>query len=61
VYKWMGITFAVGMALIVVEYMVARKKKEGVTPTDRQRIVGIFWLSVFASVLVGGLIWMTPS
>jgi hypothetical protein len=57
----MGITFAVGMALIVVEYMVARKKKEGVTPTDRQRIVGIFWLSVFASVLVGGLIWMTPS
>jgi hypothetical protein len=57
----MGITFAVGMALIVVEYMVARKKKEGVTPTDRQRIVGIFWLSLFASVLVGGLIWMTPS
>jgi hypothetical protein len=57
----MGITFAVGMALIVVEYMVARKKKEGITPTDRQRIVGIFWLSVFASVLVGGLIWMTPS
>jgi hypothetical protein len=60
VYKWMGITFGVGMLLLVVEYMFAKKKKEGFTPTDRQRCLGIFWLSLLASALVGFLIWATP-
>jgi hypothetical protein len=59
VYKWMGITFGIGMLLIVVEVMVAKKKKEGFTRTDRQRCFGIFWLSLFASGLVGFLVWAT--
>lgn len=59
-YKWMGITFGVGMLLLVVEFMFARKKKEGFTPVDRQRCLGIFWLSLLASALVGFLIWATP-
>ena len=59
-YKWMGITFGIGMLLLVVEYMFAKKKKEGFTPTDRQRCLGIFWLSLLASALVGFLIWATP-
>ena len=58
--KWMAITFGVGVALMAIEYHVARKKKGGFTPTDRQRIVGIFRLSVFAAALVGFLIWFSP-
>ena len=59
IYKWMGIVLAVGLALMVVEYRFAKKKKEGVTPTDRKRIVGIFWIAVFMSLLVGGLMLMS--
>ena len=60
IYKWMGIVLAGGIALIVIEYRFAKKKKEGFTPTDRKRVVGIFWLTIFFSLLVGGLIWMSP-
>ena len=59
IYKWMGIVLAVGLALMVVEYRFAKKKKEGVTPTDKKRIVGIFWIAVFMSLLVGGLMLMS--
>ena len=55
IYKWMGIVLAVGIALMVVEYRFAKRKKEGFTPTDRQRILGIFWIAIFLSLLVGGL------
>jgi hypothetical protein len=57
VYKWMGITFGIGMALAAIEIHFARKKKEGFTPTDRQRVLGIVWLSFFMSGLVGFVIW----
>jgi len=57
VFKWMGIVFAIGIALMVIEYRFAVKKKEGFTSTDRMRIFGIFWLSIFFSLLVGGLVW----
>ena len=59
IYKWMGIVLAVGLALMVVEYRYAKKKKEGVTPTDKQRIFGIFWIAIFMSLLVGGLMLMS--
>ena len=58
-YQWMGIVAAGGVALMVIEYRFAKKKKEGFTATDRQRIVGLFWLTIFMSLLVGGLIWMS--
>ena len=60
IYKWMGIVFAVGIALMVLEVYFAKKKKEGFTPTDRKRVVGIFWLTIFFSLLVGGIIWIAP-
>lgn len=60
IYKWMAIVFAVGIALMVIEYQMAKKKKEGYTATDRKRIVGIFWLTIFFSLLVGGIMWITP-
>ena len=59
IYKWMGIVFAAGVALIVIEIRVAKKKKEGFTATDKKRVVGIFWLAIFFSLLVGALMLMS--
>jgi hypothetical protein len=55
--KWMGVVFLVGLALMYLEYRFAAKKKEGYTAIDRGRIVGIFWLTCFFSLLVGGVMW----
>jgi hypothetical protein len=60
IYKWMGIVLAVGIALIVIEVQFAKKKKEGFTPTDRKRVAGIFWITIFLSLLVGALMLMSP-
>lgn len=54
---WMGITFVLGIALLVVEYSMSSKKREGFTPADRRRCVDIFWFAVFGSLFVGALIW----
>ncbi|MGB5079412.1 MAG: hypothetical protein WBO23_01575 [Burkholderiales bacterium] len=58
--KWVGIVFAAGIALMVIEYRFAKKKKEGFTPTDKKRILGILWITGFIALLVAGLIWMSP-
>jgi hypothetical protein len=57
-FQWMGIVMAMGVVLMVIEYQFAKKKKEGFTPTDKQRILGILWVSIVISLLVGGLIWL---
>ena len=59
IVKAMGIVFLIGIALMYIEYRFAKKKKEGYTPIDRQRIVGIFWLTCFFSLLVGGVVWFS--
>lgn len=56
--KWAGITFGIGMLIIWFEYSMAKKKKEGITWTDRQRMIGIFWITVAMSALVAALVWM---
>jgi len=58
-YQWMGIVVAGGVALMVIEYRFAKKRKEGFTVTDRRRIVGLFWVTISMSLLVGGLIWLS--
>ena len=58
--KWGGITFGIGIALIIVDAYLATRKREGFTRIDRQRLIGIFWLTVFGTALVVALIWMTP-
>lgn len=60
IYKWMGIVFVAGLALMVIEYHFAKKKKEGYTVTDKKRIVGIFWLTIFFSLLVGAMMFLSP-
>jgi hypothetical protein len=57
----MGIVLAAGIGLMVIEYRFAKKKKEGVTPTDKKRVAGIFWLTIFLSLLVGALMWLSPN
>jgi len=59
VYKWSGIVVLIGLALMYVEYRFATKKKEGFTPIDRQRIFGIFMLTLFFAGLVGFLVWFS--
>ena len=56
--KWAAITFGIGMLIIWFEYSMAKKKKEGITWTDKQRMIGIFWIAVAMSALVAALIWM---
>jgi hypothetical protein len=56
--KWSAIVFGCGMLLILMEWNMARKKKEGVTWTDKQRMIGIFWVSCVLSALTAGLIAM---
>jgi hypothetical protein len=60
IYKWMGIVLAAGVVLIVIEVRVAKNKKEGFTATDKKRVVGIFWLAIFFSLLVGAVMWLSP-
>ncbi|HEY9397296.1 MAG TPA: hypothetical protein VIQ28_06720 [Burkholderiales bacterium] len=57
-WKAAGITFGLGLALIVFEWTIARRKKEGVTYTDRQRMFGMLRISVVLAVLVGWIGWM---
>ncbi len=59
IVKWMGIVIAIGAALIYFEYRLAKKKKEGFTPIDRQRILGIAWLTGFFALLVGAAMWLS--
>lgn len=58
-YKWGGVTFALGMLLIASEIVIAKKKKEGFTRTDSRRIWGLFWITLFVSALVMVLVWMS--
>ena len=48
------------MALIVIEAIMAKRKKEGFTPIDGRRIWGLFWLTLFVTGLVMALVWMSP-
>lgn len=50
--KWPGIVLGLAILLIVVEWKMAARKKEGVTFTDRQRMKGIFGVAVVLAVLV---------
>jgi hypothetical protein len=57
--KWTAVTFGIGMLIILAEWSMARKKKEGITWTDKQRMIGIFWVSVALSALVAALFWLS--
>ncbi|MEI6301744.1 MAG: hypothetical protein WCR74_09885 [Betaproteobacteria bacterium] len=53
--KWAYITFGAGILIVIIEYVMASKKKGGVTATDRKSMIGLFWLSIGAAGLVAFL------
>ena len=55
--KWGAITFGIGILLAIVEVIVARRKKEGFLPSDRQRVTGIIGIFTFLTALVMFLVW----
>lgn len=56
--KWGAITFGIGAALVLLEIYVASKKKGGIEKPDWKRIKGLMWITLFATGLVVGLIWL---
>lgn len=56
--QWAGGVFACGMLLILIEWNMARKKKGGITWTDKQRMIGLFGVTCVLSVLAAGLVWL---
>ena len=58
-WKAAGITIGLGVALIVFEWLMARRKKDGVTYTDKQRMFGILRISLVLAALVAWIVWMS--
>ena len=43
--KWAYLTFGIGILIVVIEYVMASKKKGGVSATDKKSMIGLFWLN----------------
>ena len=56
--KWAAVTVGVGLLIILAEWNMAGKRKGGVTPTDRRRMFGIFWVSIALAAFVAGMIYV---
>jgi len=56
--KYALIAFGIGCLIVIMEWNMARKKKEGVTWTDKQRMRGILGVSAGVAVLVYFLVIM---
>ena len=56
--KWGLIVLVVGLGIALWDYALAKKKKEGFTRGDKERITGIFWFSIVAAAGVAALIWL---
>jgi hypothetical protein len=50
--KYALITFGIGCLIVIFEWNMAKKKKEGVTWTDKQRMRGILGVALGLSALV---------
>lgn len=59
--KWGAITFGIGIVLAIAEIFIARRKKEGFLPSDRQRVTGIIGIFTFLTALVMFLVWTQQS
>ena len=46
------ITAGLGLLLIIIEWNVMRKKKEGITPADWSNLRGLFYVTLGACALV---------
>ena len=51
-WKYALITFGIGILIVIMEWNMAKKKKEGVTWTDKQRMKGIIGVAGGVAALV---------
>jgi hypothetical protein len=58
VWKWAGITFGVGMVLLILDVYMSSKKKGGIQHGDKVRLVGVFWVALFVAGLVAVVVWL---
>ena len=56
VMKSVLITAGIGILFIIVEWNMMRKKKEGVTPSDKRNLRDLFFLTIGACALVAFLV-----
>ena len=56
VMKSVLITAGIGILFIIVEWKMMRKKKEGVTPSDKRNLRDLFFLTIGACALVWFLV-----
>lgn len=52
IMKSVLITAGLGLLLMIVEWNMMRKKKEGVTPTDKRNLRDLFLMTLGACALV---------
>ena len=57
-WKYALITFGIGCLIVIMEWNMAKKKKEGVTWTDKQRMRGILGVAAGVSALVYFIVLM---
>jgi hypothetical protein len=55
--KYALIAFGIGCLIVVLEWNMAKKKKEGVTWTDKKRMRGIVGVSAGVAALVYFVVW----
>jgi len=55
--KYALIAFGIGCLIVVLEWRMAAKKKEGVTWTDKKRMRGIVGVSAGVAALVYFIVW----
>jgi len=56
IMKSVLITAGLGLLFIFVEWNMMRKKKEGVTPSDKRNLRDLFFLTIGACALVAFLV-----
>lgn len=56
-WTWPAIAVGVGMLLILFEWNIARKKKGGITWTDKQRMAGILKITLGLVALAAFIGW----
>lgn len=57
--KWALITFGIGCLIVILEWNMAKKNKEGITWADKKRMRGIIGVTAGMAVLVYFIVMMS--
>ena len=59
--KWGGVTFAIGMVFVILDLLMAARKKGGIELADKKRIFSVFTLTLAMTAIVVALVWLTEN